>query len=283
MRKIKKNVVLLLTVLLLASMLAGCSSRQCVSCGKSFTGSGHDTGAGIVCDDCFQTLSGGTSAKNNNGVWIAITVMVFVAVFSATSGVVYLVLQKVLPPESNTSHRHRTQEYDYDDFQTPKPTPHRPVSNPAPRPSGTGGVWICPRDKNRNSGPYCAVCGAGRPAMAQRPQAARQAMREAPNPARPGGQGSGEAAVRPQRPAHTPRQQPSASVRQTPDSAIRQPSVRTDWDAAPVPEAPQKEYRGAFMRKERTQEPEVVPEEVPEVDSELLAAIFREAAESPEE
>ena len=57
----------------------------------------------------------GSSSSGNTGIWIAVTVMVFIAVFSATSGVVYLVLQRGLPPEKPRSRVVRTPDYDYDD------------------------------------------------------------------------------------------------------------------------------------------------------------------------
>ena len=190
MRKMKKLSALLLVLLLLAAVLAGCGSKKCVWCGKSFSGAGHDTGSGYVCDDCYYSLSGGSasSSGSNTGVWIAVTVMVFIAVFSATSGVVYLVLQKLLPPEKAAPKSRRSQDYDYDDFQSPKPVAPRPTGSPqarpvnsAPRSSAENGMWICPRDKSRNSGPYCTVCGSNRPTAprpvrtnpaAQRPQGA---------------------------------------------------------------------------------------------------------------
>ena len=293
MKRTKKYFALLMALFLLAALLAGCGSKQCVWCGKSFSGAGHDTGAGYVCDDCYNSLSGGTgsSSKSNTGVWIAVTVMVFIAVFSATSGVVYLVLQKVLPQEQPVSRRPRAREedYDYEEFQAPRPTPPRPTGSAAPRPSANSGVWICPRDRSRNTGPYCSVCGANRPTAPQRPQNSQQGVRQ--NPARPQGPGSfvrpqqsnppvqqptparpQQAPARPQQAAPVRPQQPAAPVyRSTP----QQPAQPADWQMIPEMEqtpAPEKEYRGRFARRETPEQPE-------EVDSELLAAIFREAAE----
>ena len=59
MKKARKMTALLMVLFLLTMMLSACGASQ-----------------------------GAPSAKSNTGVWIAITVMVFVAVFSATSGVV---------------------------------------------------------------------------------------------------------------------------------------------------------------------------------------------------
>lgn len=301
MRKMKKLSALLLALLLLAAVLAGCGSKKCVWCGKSFSGAGHDTGSGYVCDDCYYSLSGGRGASSgsNTGVWIAVTVMVFIAVFSATSGVVYLVLQKLLPPEKAAPKSRRSQDYDYDDFQAPRPvaprsgggSQARPV-NSAPRSSSENGMWICPRDKSRNSGPYCTLCGANRPA-APRP------VRSSAAPRRPQGAGyqtdggygaqAGERSeyqqdafsARAQQPAAKPQQPAPAETRQQPasDQRYRQTAAPAYHEPMTQPrqpaEAPQKEYRGKFARQE--------PEEEPEVDSELLAEIFREAAQEPKE
>ena len=292
MKKTKKIAALLLAVLLLASLLAGCGGKQCVWCGKTIRGSGHNTGAGYVCDDCYASLSGGGSAvsgsSSNTGVWIAVIVMVFIAVFSATSGIVYLVLQRVLPPEKPSSRTIRTPDYDDEDFEAITPPAPRPVSTPAPR--TTGGMWVCTRDGNRNSGPYCAVCGAKRPAAPrpsgtnpapQRPAAAGQANRQA-QPARPQSQQAarGRYAGETEETLTNPRQ--AAPVQQ------RQSRTPAPWDvqpaqpqsaprqSAPAAQTEEKPYRPRFARREP------VTEE-PEVDSELLAAIFREAAKDPEE
>lgn len=272
MRKVRKFIALLLTLALLMVLLASCGSKKCVWCGKSFSGSGHNTDAGIICDDCYNSLSGGGTvsgrSSSNTGVWIAVIVMVFIAVFSATSGIVYLVLQRLLPPEKPAS-RSRRVETDEDDFEAP-----RPAAPAAPR--AEGGVWICPRDKSRNTGPYCAVCGGYRPtAPKQNPQGTRPNMSaQGQNSARPSG--TGAYGGRPQQPAAQPRQQMPVSDYRRPEPQTRQPVQPETRQYQPAAQEPQKEYKGRFARRE----PE--PEE-PEVDSELLAAIFREAAKDPEE
>lgn len=245
MRNFKK-MISLLTILLLVVTLTGCGSTA--------------------------------SSGGNTGVWIAVTVMVFIAVFSATSGVVYLVLQKLLPPEKPASKRNRSTDYDYDDMRSPRANAYpqnRPVANPQSRPANNpqsrpvnnpqsrppvnsgenSGIWICPRDGSRNSGPYCSRCGSNR-SSAARANSGHQA---------------------PQRPQNAPAnlRQPGAYAAQTqkptPTVVPRQSAEQT------VLAAPEKEYRGRFAKREEVQEPET------EVDSELLAAIFREAAENPEE
>ena len=286
MRKMNQLAALLLALLLLVALLAGCGSKKCVWCGKSFSGSGHDTGSGYVCDDCYASLSGGSPASSgsNTGIWIAVTVMVFIAVFSATSGVVYLVLQKLLPPEQPSNRSRRAQDYDYDDYEAPRPTPARPAASPqarpakgTPRSTGNNGIWICPRDKSRNSGPYCTVCGTNRPAAprpaAQRPQnggntSARFQQTEERAAYQPNAY-----APRPQQPAPRPQQPvPEGARRQPAAPAYGEPIAKPRQTAA---EPAEKEYRGKFARREQ--------EEEPEIDSELLAAIFREAAEEPKE
>lgn len=296
MKKTKKIAALLLAVLLLASLLAGCGSKQCVWCGKTIRGSGHNTDAGYVCDDCYSSLSGVSSAtsgsSSNTGVWIAVIVMVFIAVFSATSGVVYLVLQRVLPPEKPRSRVVRTPDYDYDDFEPAAPSNPRPVSTSAPR--NAGGMWVCARDGSRNTGPYCTVCGAKRPA-APRPSGETPASQRGPvasQQARPQSSrpqsdpGANQQAPRPRTsydteetagyPRQTPpvQQQPAAPTFRNPKPAQPQSAPIQSAPAAPASEKP---YRPRFAR----QEPSV--EEEPEYDSEILAAIFREAAKDPEE
>ena len=131
MKKARKWIALLAVLMLLSMLLAACGSRKCSLCGKSFRGDGHNTSMGVLCDDCYNSSALGTvSARSNTGVWIAITVMVFVAVFAATSGVVYLVLQKLLPPEEPKSHGPRN------GGAGQRPQAPRPAAKPyaAPRP-----------------------------------------------------------------------------------------------------------------------------------------------------
>lgn len=246
------------------------------------------------------TLTGCSASGSNAGVWIAVIVMVFIAVFAATSGVVYLVLQKILPPEKPAARTHRAREYVSDIFD--EDTVCRPV-NPARSATGSGSVWVCPRDKSRNTGPYCAVCGGKRPVP--------------PRPAvRPGEDGSA-----PQRPIRAP--QGASGVNQQPprttgspygaeqpgyaDQQFRKPQqppapVRRSPDPAPQEEV--QEYRGAFARPAKSEPPAqdaaVRSEPSPldearskpsaldaelnfDVDSELLEAIFREAAQGNDE
>ena len=296
MMKAKKMTALILAVLLLVVLLAGCGSKQCVWCGKTIRGSGHNTDAGSVCDDCYGSLSGVSSAASgsgsNTGVWIAVIVMVFIAVFSATSGVVYMVLQKVLPPQKPRSRVFRTPDYD-DDFETAAPSKPRPVSTSAPR--GAGGMWVCARDGSRNSGPYCTVCGAKRPAAprpsgaspaSQRSQVTGQQVR--PQASRPqNDSGENRQAPQPRTSYETeenvgyPRQTPPVQQRQPAAPAFRNPeSVQPQSksiQSSPDARVSEKPYRPRFAR----QEPPV--EQEPEYDSEILAAIFREAAKDPEE
>lgn len=222
------------------------------------------------------TGCGSSASSGNTGIWIAVTVMVFIAVFSATSGVVYLVLQKLLPPEKPAGKRRRTEDYDYDDLEPENSAPPRPSADaqrrPAPNPrpqqaaqtQRSSDIWVCPRDRSRNSGPYCAVCGGKRPEapranpFSQQPQNApsRSALRPEPSTRQ-----SGTFAPRTQ-------QQAPAQFEQQPFAQPVQTARQTE-----------REYRGKFARREPAQ----MPVEEPEVDSELLAAIFREAAENPEE
>ena len=245
MKNTKKYAALLLAALLLPVMLTGCS------------GSG-----------------------SNTGVWIAVIVMVFIAVFSATSGIVYLVLQKVLPPEKPAARTRRPRAYSSDDFDSTT-TVHgmdraRPVytaNNTAPRTTPTSnGVWVCPRDKSRNTGPYCTVCGGNRPA--------------APRPAaRPAGEGT--ASQRPARPQATPTvNQQTVRPYSAPDMANQQRG--SQQPAAPVyrnpaPQEEVREYRGAFARPAQSEPSALDTDFDSEVDSELLEAIFREAAQGSDE
>lgn len=210
----------------------------------------------------------GCGAGSNTGVWIAIIVMVFIAVFAATSGVVYLVLQKVLPPEEEQPHaarpaQHRSEEID-DVGRRPllRPTAQTAVQN-------RGGEWICPRDHSRNTGPYCIACGASRPqkqAAARPAQASRTVRSEE------------EARYAPQsRQSYAPTG--TTQTRTQPAAPAGTTQTRTQ------PAAPQQEqvYTGKFARKE----PQPVQEESiageSEYDAELLAAIFREAEQGDSE
>lgn len=259
----------LVSLLLIISLLLGaCGSKKCALCGKSYSGSGHSTTMGTVCDNCYYSSSGvGTvSSGSNTGVWIAITVMVFVAVFAATSGVVYLVLQKVLPEEKKASRTARRQE-----ASPVYHAPQRPVSQPShqtgyqatrqpQRNAGYGQEWICARDHSRNFGPYCTLCGASRP---QQPRPTAQ---------------------QPQRP-----RQVSQNGNTYYSAAPRQQAQQQPVQSRYVPEEPAVEatptYSGKFARKPQ---PEAEPVQVPltddaEIDAELLAAIFREAERGTEE
>lgn len=331
MKKTRRITALFLAALLLAALLAGCSSKQCVLCGNTIRGSGYNTEAGYVCEDCYSSLASVSSAvpvrsSSNAGVWIAVIVMVFIAVFAATSGVVYLVLQKVLPPERPASRSRRVQEEEpprprrtpVEDYEAPRPRRNpaedyttrpaapRPANQTAPRPTANG-VWVCPRDKSRNTGPYCTVCGANRPAAprpVQRPAGEavpqRSQMRpQSTQPPRP----TAANGARTDRPAPTPAEQAAraraAAFAAEASSHINQEPVpqQSVQYQAPVQQSPQyqapvqqpasqetearKGFRTAYVRPE--QEDFSTLDTEPEVDSELLAAIFREAAKDPEE
>lgn len=255
MKKIKKYAALLLTALLLTATLTGCAA-----------------------------------SGSNAGVWIAVIVMVFIAVFAATSGIVYLVLQKILPPEKPAARPRRVREYaDFDETPRSYAAPQA-----VPRADGKS-VWVCPRDKSRNTGPYCTVCGCKRPVPPrpasqsegvgqQRParaQSAPAASQQAPRrPASPyEAEQSGFARQQFQKP-----QQPQAPVQRNPAPVQRAP--------APQPEEVP-EYRGAFARPAKSVPPTPdVTESQPSsldvefdsgVDSEFLEAIFREAAQGNDE
>lgn len=278
MKKTKKIAALLLAVLLLVSLLAGCGSKQCVWCSKTIRGSGHNTDAGYVCDDCYRSLSGVSTAasggNSNAGVWIAVIVMVFIAVFSATSGVVYLVLQRLLPKQKPRSRVIQTPDYDYDDYEPVVPSTPRSVNTTDFR--MTGDMWICARDGSRNAGPYCTVCGAKRPAP-PRPAGETTAAQRGPVQAKPQTP-QPRTSYDNQETVGYPRQTPPVPQRQPAAPAFREPDP-VQPRSTPVLDAPasEKPYRPRFAR----QQPSV--EEEPEYDSEILAAIFREAAKDPEE
>lgn len=312
MKNRRKYAALLAVLLLVTVLLCACGSKKCSICGKTITGSGHSTSAGLVCDDCYYgtNLGASTTRSTGTGVWIAITVMVFVAVFAATSGVVYLVLQRVLPQEEEAPVRPAPAEYPrrapQSAAQRPaaprpaarpvanvprpaaQPTAQRPAAPAAPRPAASAarpaspraytGEWVCPRDHSRNGGPYCTLCGCPRP-QAPKPAANRQPEIQQP--------------VRPVQPVHPvqPAAQPSQPVRSAytrpeeedfsayfQDQAASQPApvIPEEQEAAPA-------YTGKFARKQEA--PPATPEPQPEADydAELLAAIFREAEQGPDD
>ena len=319
MKNGRKIAALLACVLLLGVLLSACGGNKCSLCGKSIRGAGHSTSAGLLCDDCYNSFSGlGTTAtrSTNTGVWIAITVMVFVAVFAATSGVVYLVLQKLLPPDAAPGRpaRRMPRKDDYDDIpvrrSAPRPAapaqrpaspnraaaPSRPAAAPSRQaaPRAYTGEWVCPRDRSRNSGPYCTLCGA------PRPQAPRPA---APRPAANGGaQHPAQSAARPVQPAPQPVQrqpqaqsfQPAPKAAPTPawqepdllDAYLTEPTEPTFTEAAPLAEPAPAEaapaYSGKFARKPQNAEQPPAPQDV-RYDAELLAAIFRQAEQGTDE
>lgn len=302
MKKARKMTALLMVLLLLSVVLCACGGTKCSICGKTIRGQSYNTAAGVVCESCYLSGAGlgASSGRSNTGVWIAITVMVFVAVFAATSGVVYLVLQKVLPPEDSKPHtarRSMPREEVYDDISArrPIPRPAAPAQNrPAAAPSRPAvphsptGEWVCPRDRNRNSGPFCTVCGSPRP-QAPKPAAPRPAAGTATmqRPAQP---------VQ-QRPVQPVQQRPSAqpAPKADPADAWQMPSMYDAYGAeqtaySPRSTAPAAEpapaYTGKFAKKtqqsddltppvsSRQEEPTAAE---PEYDADLLAAIFREA------
>lgn len=217
-------------------------------------------------------LTGCSGGGANAGVWIAVIVMVFIAVFSATSGIVYLVLQKVLPPEKPAARTRRPREYDYDDQEAGQYRPARPASAARPgNQAAASGVWVCPRDKSRNTGPYCSVCGGSRPAA---PRPAPRPVAEAP------------AAQRPARPQSTPDAgQQAPSPRPNPyetEAAYQQPKPQQPAYRSPAPAqqpAEKPEYRGAFVRQPQSEPSALDTDFDSDIDSELLEAIFREAAQ----
>ena len=287
MKKARKWIALLAVLMLLSMLLAACGSRKCSLCGKSFRGDGHNTSMGVLCDDCYNSSALGTvSARSSTGVWIAITVMVFVAVFAATSGVVYLVLQKLLPPEEPKSHGPRNGGAGQRPQATrPAAKPYaapRPQQRPTPmeededaytaprpqRPRPYGGEWVCPRDHSRNSGPYCTLCGAPRP---QPPKAGSAGAQRPAQPVRP---------QQPQSPAAYPQAQRPVPPAPQPTAAAPRQHQQFDFDAAEQNTVSQPEptpaYTGKFAKK-ASPAPAEQPAQEPEYDAELLAAIFREA------
>lgn len=187
----KRLSALALTLLLVALMLAGCSSRQCVSCGRSFRSGGYKTGSGYVCDDCYQlsgAVMGSAPRGTSSGVWVAIVVMVFVAVLAATSGVVYIVLRQKLEQKRPAPRRSQPQS-PVRRGQPQPPVRRSEPPRPAPRqsppaPAQQGGFWICPNDRSRNTGRFCVACGAPRPTVTP-PRAAGTPASPRTNPARP--------------------------------------------------------------------------------------------------
>ena len=300
MKKARKMTALLLVLLLLTMVLCACGGTKCSICGKTIRGQSYNTAAGVICESCYLSGAalGASSGRSNTGVWIAITVMVFVAVFAATSGVVYLVLQKVLPPEDSKPHaarRSTPREEVYDDISARRPIPrpaapaqnrppvqNRPAASPSRPtvPHSPTGEWVCPRDRNRNSGPYCTVCGS------PRPQAPKPA---APRPA------AGTATM--QRPAQPVQQRPSAqpAPKADPADAWQMPSMYDAYGAEPAAYSPRSTapaadptpaYTGKFAKKTQSDDLSAPPassrQEEPtaaesEYDADLLAAIFREA------
>lgn len=283
MKKTRRIAALFLAALALAALLAGCGGSKCVLCGKTIRGSGYQTSAGYVCQDCYNSLSSGGAVAPvrggmSTGAWIAVVLMVFVAVFAATSGIVYLVLQRVLPPEEPVSRLVQTPD---SQPRAPRTAPPRPAASPAPRSGDTGsGVWICPRDGSRNTSRYCSVCGASRPASSAprqgNPSAPRQGNPSAQRPAAPrqenrpaSGNGAGS----------SPRY--AAPAGQTARGDGAEPAAPRQASPAPVsPEAEEpKAYRPRYARPAQEQQPQrKEPEIDPEIDSEWLSAIFREAA-----
>lgn len=272
----RKFAAFIALALVLSLMLCACGSRKCALCGKSFSGNGHSTTAGTVCDDCYYSgnVVGAASSGSNTGVWIAITVMVFVAVFAATSGVVYLVLQRVLPDEKPAPHAARRQE--------PAPVyraPQRPATQPVQQPARQSASqsqrnaysqeWVCARDHSRNFGPYCTICGSPRP-QAARPAAHQQQQRT--QPVRQNVTQNGDAYY-----AAAPRPQPQPTQQQS----AQQP-VPPRYVPQQAPEA-SPTYSGKFARKPQPEaEPAPLVDDA-EFDADLLAAIFREAEQGTDE
>lgn len=238
----KRLTAFVLTVLLVALMLAGCSSKQCVSCGKSFRSGGYKTGMGYVCDDCYQlsgAVMGSAPRGTSSGVWVAIVVMVFVVVLAATSGVVYIILRQRLEQKKPAPRRSQPQP-PVRRSQPPKAVPRQS----APPSAQQGSFWICPNDRSRNTGRFCVVCGAPRPAVTP-PRAASTPASPRANPT-----GPADPAARPQpvSPAYNRSQAAPAAPRYREpanpifnfDEAVVEPSrnpVRPDSAVPPQPAA----------------------------------------------
>ncbi len=219
----KRLTAFALTVLLVALMLAGCSSKQCVSCGRSFRSGGYKTGMGYVCDDCYQSsgaVMGSAHRSTSSGVWVAIVVMVFVVVLSATSGVVYIVLRQKLEQQKPAPRRGQPRP----PVRRSEPPRAAPRQSP-PAPAQQGSFWVCPNDRSRNTGRYCVACGAPRPTVTP-PRAAGTPASPRTNPARPA-----NPAARPQ---------PNSPVYNRPQAAPAAPKYREpenpifDFDEAVV-------------------------------------------------
>lgn len=264
----KRFTALVLTVLLVALLLAGCSSKRCVSCGRSFRSGGYKTGTGYVCDDCYQmsgAVMGSTQRSTSSGVWVAIVVMVFVVVLAATSGVVYIVLRQKLEQEKPAPRRsqprppvRRSQPQPPDRrSEPPRAAPRQSPSAPAQQ----GSFWVCPNDRSRNTGRFCVACGAPRPAVTP--------PRNVGNPA-----SSRTNPTRPANPAARP--QPSSPVYNRPQAAPAAPKYREpenpifDFDEAVVepvrnPVKPEPAVRpqpaAAPAQPKMPARPPVIPEE----------------------
>ncbi len=275
----KKITAMIVLMLIVSLLLCACGSKKCALCGKSYSGSGHSTTVGTVCDDCYYFSTGvsAASAGSNTGVWIAITVMVFVAVFAATSGVVYLVLQRVLPEEKPAPRATQRQEtapvYRAPQRPASATANQRPVTQPTRQPQRTAYTqeWVCARDHSRNFGPYCTLCGAPRPQQS-RPAAQQSQQPQQTRQVRPTGQ-SGNAYY-----AAAQRQQPQPTQQQPTQQPVQPRYVPEEPVAEAVPT-----YSGKFARKPQPEaEPASLADDA-EFDAELLAAIFREAEQGDQE
>ncbi len=219
----KRFTALVLTVFMLTLTLTGCSSKQCVSCGRSFRSGGYKTGLGYVCDACYQSagaVMGSTPRGTSSGVWVAIVVMVFVVVLAATSGVVYIILRQKLAQKKPAPRRSQPQP-PVRRSEPPRPAPRQ--SPPAPAQQGS--FWICPNDRSRNTGRFCVACGAPRPAVTP-PRPAGTPASPRTNPARPA---NSAARPQPDSPAYNrPQTAPAAPKYREPANPI------FDFDEAAV-------------------------------------------------